>query len=592
MNLGIRGKLILVSLVLDLILLVQVAVSLEINLEERLVKDVEEHLLSHAKSARVLLANVPGDASIAEMDRLIDNFGEAVENRVTIVSNNGKVVGDSQLEPGQILQTDNHANRPEIIAALKEGTGISRRYSETLEVDMLYIAVSATRGGQTMVVRVAKSMKKIQQAIQEQRRFLIKASVLSLAMALILTAMVLDFLTRTFRKLVYRAKQMSRDISEHPIQIASKDEIGGLASSFNTMAEQLDRTVMELAQDRAWMNAILEGMNEGVIALNCEKQITLINRSARQMLNVDSSSIGGLLEGVVPKEVYDGIMGLDADSFFCKVKYDFFTSGQKYLQIMGSMMKNRGCVLVFRDVTEIRHMDQMQRDFVANVSHELRTPVHAVLANAELLQELVPKEEKQLGKLSTSLERNALRLSRIISNLLYLSKLDADKQSMQVTETPLLSTVRQAMNMAAEAAQEKQINMTCLVEPDIHFLADSEVLSEVILFNLLDNAIKYCPEQSSITIRTRKVGCQYRVEVEDNGPGIPPEHQSRIFGRFYRVSKNRSRELGGTGLGLSIVQQWVRKMDGEVGMEPILPHGSLFWISLPSPKESPNPDIS
>ncbi|MBF0383056.1 MAG: HAMP domain-containing protein [Magnetococcales bacterium] len=592
MNFGIRGKLILVSLVLDLILLVQVAVSLEINLEERLVKDVEEHLLSHAKSARVLLENVPGDASIADMDRLIDSLGEAVENRVTIISNDGKVVGDSKLEPGQILQTDNHGHRPEIIAAIKEGTGISRRYSETLKVEMLYIAVSATRGGQTIVVRVAKSMEKIQHTIQEQRRFLIKASILSLAMALILTVMALDFLTRTFRKLVHRAKQMSRDVSEHPIKVDSKDEIGKLASSFNVMAEQLDKTVVELAQDRAWMNAILEGMNEGVIALNCEKQITLINQSARKMLNVDSSSIGGLLEGVVPKEVYDSIMGLDANSSFCKVNYDFYTSRQKYLQIMGSLMKNRGCVLVFRDVTEIRHMDQMQRDFVANVSHELRTPVHAVLANAELLQDLVPKKEKQLGKLSTSLESNALRLSRIISNLLYLSKLDADKQSMHVTKTPLLSTVRQAMDMAAEAAQDKQIKMTCLVEPDIHFLADSEVLSEVILFNLLDNAIKYCPRQSSITIRTRKVGCQYRVEVEDNGPGVPPEHQSRIFGRFYRVSKNRSRELGGTGLGLSIVQQWVSKMDGEVGMEPILPHGSLFWISLPSPRENPNTDIS
>ncbi|MBF0195143.1 MAG: HAMP domain-containing protein [Magnetococcales bacterium] len=583
MNLGIRGKLILVSLVLDLILLVQVGVSLEINLEERLVKDIQEHLLSQAKSARVLLENVPGDSSIEVLDHLIDGFGEAVENRITIILESGRVVGDSQLEPGQILQTDNHDHRPEVLAAIKDGQGISIRYSDTLKVDMLYLAVPVTRNDQIMVVRVAKSMEKIQQAIQEQRRFLIKASVLSLAMALILTVMVLDLLTRTFRKLVHRAKQMSRDISEPPIKIASRDEVGGLASSFNTMAEQLDKTVIELAQDRAWMNAILEGMNEGVIALNCEKQITLINKSARKMLNMDDSLIGGSLENVVPKEVYNSIMGIDTSSTFCKVNYDFYTSGQKYLQIMGSMMRNRGCVLVFRDVTEIRQVDQMQRDFVANVSHELRTPVHAVLANAELLQELVPKEEKQLGKLSASLERNALRLSRIISNLLYLSKLDAGKQSLKVTEIPLLSVVRQSMNMAAEMAQQKQIKMTCLVEPDIHFLADSEILSEVVLYNLLDNAIKYCPDKSTITIRTRKVDGQYRVEVEDNGPGIPPEHQSRIFGRFYRVSKNRSRELGGTGLGLSIVQQWVEKMDGKVGMEPILPHGSIFWISLPSP---------
>ncbi|MBF0382223.1 MAG: HAMP domain-containing protein [Magnetococcales bacterium] len=584
MKLGIRGKLILVSLVLDLFLLAQVGISIEINLKDRLVQSIKEHLLTHANGARVLLANAPGGVSVPEMDRLADVLSRAIEDRVTIIMNNGKVVGDSQLEPGQILKVDNHGNRPEVMAAIKEGHGISRRYSETLKVDMLYLAIPVTRAEQTMVVRVAKSMEIIRHAIEEQRYFLLKASILALAMALIITALALDLLTRTFRTLVQRAKNISRDISEQPIKIISGDEIGGLASSFNSMAEQLDKTVVELAQDRAWMNAILEGMNEGVIALNCEKEITLINKSARKMLNLDDSVIGGMLEGVVPKEVYDSIVGLDENSTYCKVNYDFYTSGQKYLQIIGALMKNRGCVLVFRDVTEIRYLDQMQRDFVANVSHELRTPVHTVLANAELLQDLVTSNDnKQLGKLSTSLERNALRLSRIISNLLYISKLDAGMQSITVSDTPLLSTVRHAMNMAAEAAQQKQIKMTCLVEPEIHFLADSEVLSEVVLYNLLDNAIKYCPEKSSLTIRTRKVDNRFRLEVEDNGPGIPPEHQSRVFGRFYRVSKNRSRELGGTGLGLSIVQQWVEKMDGQVGMEPVLPHGSLFWISLPTP---------
>lgn len=583
MNIGIRGKLILASIILDLFLLVQVGVSLELNLEARLEEGVNKNLFEHAKTVKVFLNSLPGGFSIAEMDSIADDFGKAVEERVTIIAADGSMLGDSQLEPGQILKIDNHGNRPEIIAALNDGHGISKRYSETLGVEMVYLAIPATRANQTMVVRIAKSMLDIQQTILAQRSFLLKASVLALAMALILTYMVLEFMTRTFRTLVHRAKRMSRDVVEYPIKISTTDEIGGLATSFNTMAEQLDKTVLELAQDRAWMNAILEGMDEGVIALNNDKRITLINSSACKLLNIDEKAIGKMLEGVVPKEVYERVLGIGENATYCKVNFDFYTTHQKYLQIFGALMKNRGCVLVFRDITSIRHVEQMQQDFVANVSHELRTPVHTVLANAELLRDLIPKKEKQLTKLSDSLERNTLRLSKIISNLLYLSKLDANKQSIRIAETPLLSTVRNAMNLTAEAARKKQIEMTCLVEPDIKFLADSDVLSEVILFNLLDNAIKYCPEKSTITIRTRLVHNQYRVEVEDNGPGVPPEHQSRIFERFYRVSKNRSRELGGTGLGLSIVQQWVKKMDGTSGMEPVLPHGCLFWISLPSP---------
>ncbi|MBF0448835.1 MAG: HAMP domain-containing protein [Magnetococcales bacterium] len=586
MKIGIRGKLILVSIVLDLFLLLQVGISIELNLEEHLEKVVKEQLLAHAKAARVLLSNVSVNLTIPEMDRLADDLGSAVSDRLTIIDENGRVLGDSQLEPGQILQADNHHDRPEVLASAKDGYGLEKRYSHTLQVDMVYLAIPFTIQGQTMVVRMAKSMMEVQKAIRDQRQFLVKALFLAMIMALILTFVALDFMTRTFRKLVHRAKQISRDVSEQPLKISSKDEIGGLATSFNTMAEQLDKTVVELAQDRAWMNAILEGMNEGVIALNKNKHITLINHSASKMLNVKSSSIGEKLDKVVPKEVYERAAGLGKNRSYCKVNFDFVTTNQRYLQIFGAMMKNRGCVLVFRDVTEFRHIEQIQRDFVSNVSHELRTPLHSILSNAELLEELIPEEERQIKKLAKALERNTVRLSRIISNLLYLSKLDANKQALQITDTPLLSIVRQAMDKASESARNKQIKLSCLVEPSIKFSADPDVLSEVVLFNLIDNAIKYCPEQAVITIRTRKIGKHYRIEVEDNGPGIPPEHQPRIFERFYRVSKDRSRDLGGTGLGLAIVQQWVRKMDGEVGMEPVLPHGCLFWISLPSPPKT------
>ncbi|MBF0447286.1 MAG: HAMP domain-containing protein [Magnetococcales bacterium] len=583
MTLGIRGKLILASIALDLFLLLQVGISIELNLEEHLENVVKEQLLSHAKSARVLLSNVSANLTIPEMDRLADDLAHAVADRLTIIDAKGQVLGDSQLEPGQILQVDNHNDRPEVLAAARDGYGLEKRYSDTLQVDMVYLAIPVTIKDQTMVVRVAKSMMEVQQAIRDQRHFLVKALLLAMIMALILTFVALDFMTRTFRKLVHRAKKISRDVREQPLKISSTDEIGGLATSFNTMAEQLDRTVVELAQDRAWMNAILEGMNEGVIALNNNKRITLINQSASKMLNLKASFIGENLDKVVPKEVYERVAGLGENKRYCKVNFDFVTTNQRYLQIFGAMMKNRGCVLVFRDVTEFRHIEQIQRDFVSNVSHELRTPLHSILSNAELLEELIPEEEKQLKKLAIALERNTVRLSRIVSNLLYISKLDANKQALHITDTPLLSIVRQAIAKAAESAGNKQIKISCLVEPSIQFSADSDVLSQVVLFNLIDNAIKYCPEQSVITIRTRKIGKQYRVEVEDNGPGIPPEHQPRIFERFYRVSKHRSSDLGGTGLGLAIVQQWVRKMDGEVGMEPVLPQGCLFWISLPSP---------
>ncbi len=582
MKIGIRGKLFLVSVVLDLALLLQIAVSHEAVMREHMEKAIEVEMVRHTHMAKLLLEKIPGGASIPEMQQLAKQLGATVQERVTILDKRGEVLGDSRLSEATVRRTENHADRPEVRLAWAEGMGSSQRFSRTVNEDMLYTATTFHRKGLDGVVRLAKSWQKVQAALHHQRRTMIIGAVLALALGVFMTGLALEYLTRSFRNLVRRASALSQDISQNPIPIISRDEVGGLAQSFNTIAQMLEQTVLELAEDRTRLHTVLHSMSEGMIALNDKKQIILINTAARQLLDIDQSVVGKTIGEVIPTGELDQFLENPDDETFCTLDLDWIKESNCCLQILGTNMQdNRGCILVFRDVTALRQMNQVQRDFVANVSHELRTPVHVMLINAELLSDHLLDKGSKAAEVAQVLEINARRLSRIISNILYISRLDAKQEPLKRHYQPLLPLVERAITASAEAAASKGISLNCTVAADVHLYADGEILSEVMLFNLLDNAIKYCPERARVTIRTRKMGDGMRLEVEDNGPGIPLESRSRLFERFYRVDINRSRELGGTGLGLAIVHSLGEKMGARVGLEPVLPHGCLFWISLP-----------
>ena len=582
MKIGVRGKLFLVSLVLDLMLLLQVGISHETVIREHMEKTIEVQMVRHVRSARMLLEKIPGGASIPEMQQLASQLGEAIQERVTILDKQGNLLGDSMLSEITVRQTENHANRPEIRQALTEGMGSAQRFSKTVNKNMLYTAMVFHRKGLDGVVRLAKSWREVQAALRHQRRTLIIGAALALALGVFMTGLALEFLTRSFRNLVRRASALSQDISQNPILIKTRDEVGGLAQSFNTIAQMLERTVLELAEDRARLHMVLHSMNEGMIALNDEKRIILINTTACRLLDINHSVVGKLISEVMPTKELNQFLKNPQDEAFCTLDLNWVNARNRCLQILGTNMRdNQGCLLVFRDVTDLRQMNQMKSEFVSNVSHELRTPVHVMLINAELLRDHLLEKGSKTAKLAQVLEINARRLFRIIADILYISRLDAKQQPLKRKYQPLLPLVERSLAAISAAADAKGIILNCTVSPDTHLVADGELLSNIMLFNLLDNAIKYCPTNARVTVRTRKMTGSERLEVEDNGPGIPLEFHHRQFERFYRVDINRSRELGGTGLGLSIVRSLGEKMDVQVGLESVIPHGSLFWITLP-----------
>lgn len=588
MKFGVRGKLFLISLVLDLVLLFQVGISLESTLRSRLENNIEVSLSRHAEAGRILLETAPGGSTIDQIDPLADALGRAIQERVTVIDSGGRVLGDSSLNAKQVALLESHVDRPEFKKALADEHGLARRFSHTVSTDMLYFARSFQRAGQAGVVRIAISTEDIQEAIAEQRRALMVASLLALVLAALLTALVLEFLTRTFRNLVAHTANLSKDISQKPIPVLSGDEIGGLARSFNAMAEHLESAVVELSEDRSLMDAVLKGMGEGVVALDQNKRIILINPEAKKLLGLDRLGAGDPVSEVIPVEDIREMIDASPDSSaYCRLDFDLTSATQRCLQVFGTLMPgNHGCVLVLRDVTDARKFEQMQKEFVANVSHELRTPVHLTLINAELIRDHLAATPGPVVQLAETLELNAQRMARIIERLLFISRLDADQEQMQLEEVDWAEAVKQALALVEGTEAGKSIDISNLTPPGHTVLADPALLAEAVLFNLLDNAIKYCTPGSRVVIRTRKVGRRRRLEVEDNGPGIPPEHQGLLFERFHRVHVGQSRQMGGAGLGLAIVKQLVERMGGEVGMEPILPHGALFWVVLGSPGDT------
>lgn len=587
MKLGVRSKLFLISILLDLVLLTQLGVSLESTMEQRLLNQINTQLYSNAKTAKIFFEVAPGDASVTHMDDLANHFGDAINKRVTIIAKDGKVLGDSFLSLGAVRNsTENHRNRPEIRHAFSHGTGVAKRYSDTVKQEMIYQAISFQRSGYTAVARIAMSTARVHAAIKEQRSVLFMASILAFILAIFITALAMEWATRSFRDLVRRAGSVTQDLSEGPIHVHSRDEVGGLADSFNSITKKLEQTVVELVQDRTRLHAVLHGMSEGMIALDRDQRIMLINYAACQLLGVDQKVVGHSLKRVVPLEGLQPFLQAGSDSLSCRNSFDWKDESNRMLHIIGTNMpRDGGCILVLRDVTEIRHMDQVQSDFVANVSHELRTPAHVILVNAELLHDYLPEFDPMCRKLVESLECNANRLARIISNILYLSKLDAGQQEMHITQTSIMPLIKRTVNRVRESIKARSIHLSVQLDEQLKAFVDGEIFSEILLFNVLDNAIKYSPEGTCIVIRTRRVGAGLRLEVEDNGPGIPIESRNRIFERFYRVDINRSRGMGGTGLGLAIVKQLAKIMGIQIGMEAVIPHGSIFWLSLP--KEAP-----
>ncbi len=580
MKAGVRTRLFATVFSLILVVIGITGFFLSDLLRDNLFSRIENELKRHAASARATIEIAPHLSDIETGDPLADKLGKAISARVTVILKNGRVIGDSELNPLEIAAAENHGNRAEVKQALSTGKGSSRRFSTTVSHDMLYVAEKFSRPDSNGVVRVSKPLSEISEAIGTLRKLLVISGVIGLVIALLVAGISSHLLSRTLQSLVDYAKQTADGEKPDPIKLTSTGAFGGLAGSLNTLSDQLERHVSDLAHQRDQFEAVLEGMSEAVIALDEQERVTLINSAGIMLLGLSGRPIGQMLLETIQVPSLNDVVSSVAPGKDKTMEFDL--PGEKERRILARVTRTRtgGVVVVLMDVTELRRLENLRKDFVSNVSHELRTPVSIIQANAETLLNGAIDDREAAMDFLRSMVSNSERLSNLIGDLLDISRIEAGQYQLDLKPVPVALSIWRASAGLETQATEKNFSIQVEATGDLNVLADPKALDQV-LFNLLDNAVKYAKPGGSVVIRAREDVDRVCIEIEDDGPGIAPKNRERLFERFYRVDPGRSRKMGGTGLGLAIVKHLLQAMNGEVGMTPAKPQGSIFKVHLP-----------
>ena len=573
-------------------LLIAVLLPVDFYAERALRRDYERAGFDElAAIARIALANPPQTSSLppsnpeasASLRRWVAKMA-ASNVRVTVINADGQVLADSQSDPSTM---ENHAGRPEIRDAFAKGDGQSGRYSVTLRRSLLYYAVGLpVAGGAPVVLRFALPLQTVDQVIGEFRRRLWLASLVML----LVTGTASLLISRSFSDRVDRLTKFSLRVAEgdfRPIEAdRSGDTLDSLAVSLNQTAAQLDHTIRTLTEERNLSSAILGSMVEGVAVVNASERLLFSNGGFAEILGLDLPPKSGsaLVEVVRQTELIEAVRGVLKGEPRVETEIVTGTLRQRFFAATVASVRaaeTSGAVIVLHDITELRKLERVRRDFVANVSHELRTPLTAIQGFAEtLLGGAIDDPQNRLRFLEIILEHSR-RLARLTEDLLMLSKMDADRLELEIRRLSVSQFVESCIETTQRPAAEKDLRISVNLPqhlPDI--AADRRRLAEV-LQNLLDNAMQYTPAGGQILVSASANGTEVIFTVSDTGIGIPRADQSRIFERFYRVDVARSREVGGTGLGLSIAKHLVEVHGGRIWVESEVGQGSQFHFTVP-----------
>ncbi|MET0339401.1 MAG: ATP-binding protein [Polyangiales bacterium] len=577
MALGIRGKLFVISLGLVVLAAVSSGVLVETVMRTLLVDRVRDEI---TRVAGLGVQAVTARGTSGSYQPLVQRLGRAAGARVTMIGTEGQVLADSALSSQELVRAENHGDRPEVREALAHGRGSATRHSETVDSDMMYVAVPFQEGEQRNVMRVAMSLADVESLISHMRWLITGAVLMGLAIAAGMGALASYLASRSLLQLVTRARALAGGERGERLSMPDSDELGGLAGSFNRMADELDRTLQALGDERDRVNAILESLTDAVLALDANAAVSEMNSAALTLLGLVRAPSGTPLIDVI--RVPSLLEAVAAAQRGQTTQIEFVWPGPPRRALLATAAPQRSggrCVVVLRDVTELRSLETMRRDFVANVSHELRTPVSIISANVETLVGGALADPQRAEEFLGAVQRNAERLARLVNELLDLARIEAGEE-LELGPLTAEGAVGAVIDLLETRANDKGITLEVAVEDDLCFVGEARSLEQV-LVNLVDNAIKYTPRGGSVGIEIRRDGHDALFEVWDTGPGVPEAHRARLFERFYRVDPGRSRDMGGTGLGLSIVKHLVEGMKGAVGMRPRAPRGSVFWVRLP-----------
>jgi len=574
-------------LLITLISVVAVIWFASLSLKDFYLEQTSKDLTARTYLIKNQVLHILREKDSSAVDEFCKQTGLFSETRVTVILRSGKVAGDSDTDPSQM---EDHSDRPEFIGAIKGRPTISTRYSRTLKKNLMYAGLPIEQDGEVIAVaRGSIPVDSIDIALKEIQIKIAFGGIIIAVLSAVLCLIISKKISAPIVSLQKSAEKIAKGDFDFPLPESDTKEIFGLSQAMKKMANDLNTRINIILEQRNEIEAIISSMSEGLIAVDTEEHILRMNNSAGRMLGCGPSQAQG-------QSIQETVRNSELQKFVAKTLAEK-KSGQKEMQlssdsplsinITGALLndaqgKQIGALFVLNNITTLRRLENIRQDFVANVSHELRTPITAIKGFVETIQAGTLENREETGRFLNIIQKHTIRLEAIIEDLLNLSRLEKDSESNGADMSTCV--VRDILGNAIQACQPYASSRNIRIELDCDESLEGDMnplLMEHAVVNLINNAIRYSNENSSIQVQASKTRVEIRISVRDYGYGIAKEHLPRLFERFYRVDKARSRQLGGTGLGLSIVKHIARNHKGRVFVESEPGKGSTFSIFFP-----------
>jgi two-component system phosphate regulon sensor histidine kinase PhoR len=583
---SVKTKIIALYLVMLVTTLIFTGYFLQRSLENYFSSWLERKLIKEMNLILTVVDPFLYNRDYTRLNSSIITYGEELETRITIIDLKGKVLADSRKDPSVM---ENHLYRPEVQEVLKGKLGKEIRYSSTLDMNMKYIALPIKRedGEVIGVIRASLTLNKLKELYHGIWTVLLKSSFFAIVVAILLSLKLTNQITDPIREITSAAQKIANGYLDHKLVIRTKDEIGQLALMFNYMVDRVKDKMQEISGEKNKVEAIVTSIGDAVIAVNKERRIILFNLAAERIFGIKENlvldkSVIQITKNYKLDELVE--LSLEKNEIVTE-ELEMLVPEQRVFRVQiapieGIKESTVGVVAVLRDITDIRRLEEMRKEFVGNVSHELKTPLTSIKGYVETLLDSEP--DKQVTRSFLSIIREeANRLQRLIEDLLSLSRLESKFEYSSKEQVDMIKVINDTIFLLGEKARRKSIILEADLPVSLPLLKANRDQMSRLMINLVDNAIKYTPDAGRVKARAYNEDEKLILEVEDTGLGIPEKDLPRIFERFYRVDKARSRKLGGTGLGLSIIKHIIEEHQGEISVESKLGEGSKFIVELP-----------
>jgi two-component system phosphate regulon sensor histidine kinase PhoR len=574
-------------LLITLLSLVAVTWYSTASLKKFMLKQVEADLEERALLFRPMLLQHLSPLDERAIDALCKTVGQSASTRITVMLPWGKVIGDSDNDPARM---DNHLDRPEIAAALEGSRGASTRYSPTLGKEMMYLAISLKKDTRTVgIIRTAIPVDNIDKTLDSIQMRIAFAGLIIAAVAALLSLLLSHRIRRPIDDIKKGAESFSRGEFDVHLPSSGLTEIAGLSETMNRMAGELRERIRTITEQRNELEAVLSSMVEGVFGVDREERLLGMNPSAARILGCNPATAQGrtIQEVIRLAELQRFVVGALSSEEPVEKDLVLYGEAERIVRAHGTPLRdaegNRiGVLVVLNDVTRLARLENIRKDFVANVSHEIKTPITAIKGFVETLQEGKTHDPEDVKRFLGIIHRHVDRLEAIVEDLLALSRIEKEAEAEEIIleEHLVRGILARAIQACENKAEAKKIRLELDCSEELKGKINPLLLEQAVV-NLLDNAINYSGEGTSVAVVAEEAAQEIMIRVQDHGSGIERKHLDRIFERFYRVDKSRSRKLGGTGLGLAIVKHIIQAHGGRVSVESQIGEGSTFTLHLP-----------